>query len=601
MSKYTKTKKSHRSEKKAGKPKKKAGEGKSSKGRKPPKAGKPAGVKKARVKQVKKKLPAGKPQKPAAVKKKKPAVKVKPAKPSKGRCLLVHDGTAIMASGLFALAEFLKKNGFDCEIRNCFSERRFGLDAGFESDIKKFDVLGISIHWFYQIPASIELARKAREISRRPFIVAAGFTASAFAEEIVAQSREIDAVIKGDGEIPLLKLCSEIASGKKNLDSVPNLYYSGRGGKVLRSGAGDYAADKNILDKLDFGDLSSLRNWHYYVHTSSWREITDGAPDIGFDIDTTFYLCGGRGCSVQCVFCGGGIDAHRIHSMRKKSFIFRSPKRIADDVEAALKHGYRSFHACFDPTPNGKHWFEFMSDIRKRLIHTNFIFESFSLPSDKFIRTAKQTFDHGILVISPESAVETIRKKCKGFYYTNRQLENCLETIGITGLNAHIFFGYFLPGDNEKSVENTMAYIDSLVKSYGEFINVFYYPYSTDPCSPLALAPDKFKMSGMVSTFENYRSELSKEENLRGNLLRHFPVTKEKSQWDMLSLRIELERAAGRRIPLIADEIRSKLKTKTGEFYKDLARKLAEEEEIGSIQRNALHDYVMSYYTRSGI
>jgi len=502
-----------------------------------------------------------------------------------------------MAAGLTAMAEHLKKHGLKCEIRNLYCERQIGIEPSLE-EARSFDVIGLSVHWFYQIPQALEVARKAREASKKVFIVAGGFTASAFAGEILEKYKDIDGVITGDGEVPLQRLCSEAAARTWNLDKVPNLSYRAKNGAVLRSKARPYVAEKSALDKLSFGNLTSLRQWHYYMHSSSWREITDGAPEITFDIDTTFYLCGGRGCSAQCAFCGGGKESHRIHSNRNRGFIFRSPARIADDVEAALEHGYRSFHACFDPAPNGKHWIDFMSELRRRDVRTTFIFESFALPGEAFIRAAANTFDHAILVISPESAVEKIRKRCRGFSYTNRQLEKCLETIGKYGLNAQIFFGYFLPGDDEKSVEATLAYIHALLERFGVFTNAFYYPYSTDPCSPIALEPSKFDMNVQVRSFEDYAAELSVEESLRGNLLRHYPSSMDREVWDRLSLRIELERACVRRNGSLAAEIRENLKDKTSEFYLSLARRLAGDRDVATIPRHNLHDYVQEYYLR---
>ena len=503
-----------------------------------------------------------------------------------------------MAAGLPAMAELLRKHGYDCDICNYFCERRYGLEPSIEEDIRGYDILGLSIHWFYQIPSALEAARRARNASKKVFIVAGGLTASAFPEELLAHAREIDGVIRGDGELPLLKLCGEIASGRRRFESVPNLYVAGKGGKVARSTAKDYVGDGSSLDKLAFGNLAALRNWHYYVHTSSWREITDGSPDIAFDIDTTFYLCGGRGCSVQCVTCGGGKESHKLHSMRSKSFIFRSPARIADDIEAAMRHGYRSFHACFDPAPGGRHWLEVMRVVRKRKIETNFIFECFALPSEKFIREARSTFLNTLLVLSPDTAVEKLRKKAKGFFYTNAQMEKCLELIGRSGLRAQVFFGYFLPGDDEATVEQTLAAIDAIQRRHGDYTGVFYYPFSSDPCSPVVLAPEAHGMRSMVRTFEDYGRELGAEEPLRGNLLRHTPAGMESAEWDLLSLRIELERACARRLPSLAADIRSTLKDKTPAFYRSLAEKLAATKDIRTIPRATLHEHVLHHYSR---
>ena len=508
------------------------------------------------------------------------------------RCLLVHDGSPVMASGLPALARLLKGRGIDCELRNLDSERRGGAADDFRRTAGDFDVLAISMHWFYQIPAALEAAAGARKASGNIFIVAGGFTAGFFADEIIRTQGDIDAVIRGDGEAPLLMLCNELAKKKPSLTKVPNLVFRGRGGRVIRSRAPDYAATAQTLDPLDFGDMSCLRSPALYRKYSSWREITDGSKEIGFDIDSTFYMCGGRGCSVQCLACGGGRKSHAIHSMRKRGYLFRSPARIADDAQEAVRTGYGSIHACFDPVPNGKHWFDFMEIMRQRRIRTNLIFECFGLPSKKFLRAVRETFENAIIVLSPETSVDRVRNKCKGFSYTSRQLKKCLEWIGGEGLNAQVFFAYFQPGENEKTVNLNLDFIDGLLSAYGDFASVFYYPYSTDPCSPVSLQPKKLKMICEIGSFQDYRRELAERDRLRGNLQRHFPAGRRRRFWDLLALRIELETACRRHSPRNAETIRSKLGERTGEFYMELAKKISEGRDITLIERGSLHEQV---------
>jgi hypothetical protein len=105
-------------------------------------------------------------------------------------------------------------------------------------------------------------------------------------------------------------------------------------------------------------------------------------------------------------------------------------------------------------------------------------------------------------------------------------------------------------------------------------------------------------MRGMVKTFEDYGRELGAQEPLRGNLLRHTPAGMEPAACDLLSLRIELERACARRLPSLAADIRSTLKDKTPTFYRSLAEKLAATRDIRTIPRATLHENVLHHYSR---
>lgn len=513
-------------------------------------------------------------------------------KTAKPKVIIISDGVPIMAQGLVAMADLLRSNHIDCSVRNLWTERRAGKEAPLTGWTEGATIAGISIQWFYQIPLSLKLAKEIKNLSPSTFVVAGGMTAGFFAEEIIANHIEFDGVIKGDGEIPLLNLCYQLKRKKPDLDEIPNLTYRTRKGKVKNSHAKFYVAGPRQLNSLNFSNFSLLENKGSYIANSSWREITDRSIDINFDISSTFYICGGRGCSVNCIFCGGGKRAHFLHSGRRK-VIFRSPAATVEDVSRALKYGFSSIHACFDPFPHGKQWFEFCRLIKNKGIRTNFIFESFSLPSEKFLQCLKETFPNCIVVISPETSIEKIRKKAKGFFFTNRELESTCQQAEKLKIPFQLFFGYFLPDDDETTIERNMEYIYTLRKRFPDHVTVFYYPYSTDPASPIMVNPRRYKMSCDTKTFNNYLKALSRADQLKGNLLSHLPIQHNREYYELLSLRIEMEEALKRNVPEVAHRIRQRHQQRT--FY-EIARRISGKIKVNEIRRPQLHNLFLNFF-----
>lgn len=503
------------------------------------------------------------------------------------RTLLVHDALPIMAAGLPAMAAWLQSHGFHAQVWNRFADHHLGSGRRLADVLTGVHLLGISVHWFYQLPAAQQLARRARDHGFEGTIVLGGFTASVYAAELLERNLALDGIIRGDGEAPLLALVQAL-DAQAPLDDIPNLVW--RDGDTVRSNTFDYVGGTDELDALEFGGLDHILDLERHLATSSWRAITDGSPGLPGDLDRTFYLEAGRGCSVDCATCGGGRSAHRRHS-RRQAFVFRSPGRLADDVERAVELGCTSIHACFDPAPGGPHWFRFMDEIERRGIRTAMLFECFGLPGLPFLERFARVFDGGGLILSPETSDERIRQRTRGFPFTNDELEQTLAVIGQLGLRAQVFFGYFAPLEGLRELRTTQAWVRALRQRFGEHTEVFHYPYSTDPASPLTQDPASYGMRCTVRSAADYERALAGQEPWLGNLLRHEPDLGEPGEWRAVGLAVELEAAVRRDLPRLATKLEDHLGDRLDAFYLRLGRKLVDRA-APTVQRSHLAELV---------
>ena len=505
--------------------------------------------------------------------------------------VLVHDGLPIMACGLPAMAAQLTANGFPTQVWNLFAE-----DAARSvraPDLATLRLLGISVHWFYQLPGAIDLASRARAEGYEGYVVLGGFTASTFAEEIVERHPAVDGVIRGDGEEPLLELVRALDRRTPRFDSIPNLVWRDEDGRARNNGI-SYVGGSTEIDALDFGRLNFVRQVTSHFAASSWRAITDGSPMVRADLDRTFYLCGGRGCSVDCVTCGGGRKAHRAHSGRR-AFSFRSPTRIADDVEQAIDAGATSVHACFDPVPNGPHWREFMTELATRAVRTTMVFESFGLPDDSFLQQFGETFDHGVVVISPETADEQVRARVRGFSYSNDELFHCLERAGDLGLVVQLFLGYFVPFEGLRQLHRTRAWARDLQRHFAGHVEVLHLPFSTDPVSPLFIDPAAHGMRCGVGAAADYERELRRSDPWLDNLLRHTPAAGTPEDWRAVTLGLELEMACRSRLPDLVASIEDRVGDRIDAFFLRLARRLLATVPERTLRRSQLAEIVLRH------
>jgi anaerobic magnesium-protoporphyrin IX monomethyl ester cyclase len=115
----------------------------------------------------------------------------------------------------------------------------------------------------------------------RDIKVVAGSSHPTFCPEEVMQNQNVDFVIRGEGEIPLLSLVREFEKVSPRWDKVPGIYYRDGGGQVMNTNGVELIDN---LDKLPFIARDLVLNCdynHYRLHS----------------IATT------RGCPYTCSFC----------------------------------------------------------------------------------------------------------------------------------------------------------------------------------------------------------------------------------------------------------------------------------------------------------
>ena len=133
-------------------------------------------------------------------------------------------------------------------------------------------------------------------------------------------------------------------------------------------------------------------------------------------------------------------------------------------------------------------------------------FESFSLPSDFFLKEFSKTFDLGrsTLALSPESGDERIRDKNKSFSFSNDALMKAISTAEGLGIGVDIFFAMGIPGETYADLRQTISLRRDIKERFKNIGRTWTSPISLEPGSPWHQDPESFGIVSTRTSFDDF-------------------------------------------------------------------------------------------------
>ncbi|OGP84281.1 MAG: hypothetical protein A2Z08_02095 [Deltaproteobacteria bacterium RBG_16_54_11] len=414
-----------------------------------------------------------------------------------------------MPMGVLALADLLTREGYETEVVHLgvewIEDRGFSLLDYIGRTHPR--IVAFPLHWHPQAYDVMEQARQVKEAFPEVFVLLGGLTASYYHREIVEQFSCVDAVIRGEGEIPLLRLVEAVRNSGA-LEQVPNLTW--RRGEVVCENPLAYCASQEIVDGLCFTNFTLLKNHRTYIDWVLMPFFVKGFSKernrLFFSLKTRMFdLMIGRGCPVNCTWCGGGRDAQRLIAGRRQ-VIFRDAERVLDSIREALRWGYETMHVCFDPYPQQPDYYlKLFARIREEALPVEFFFESYGLPTREFVDAFARTFGpRSLLALSPESGVEEVRRRNKGYAYTNQELWDCLAYIRDKGVKVDLFFGLGLPFERAEDLQETARLITRIRRHFPNVQGIRTFTIEMEPGAPWQRHPERFGIETNQLTFSDF-------------------------------------------------------------------------------------------------
>ena len=407
--------------------------------------------------------------------------------------------------GFASIAEYLGRAGYRVRIVNLavrmLKDKKFNAEAMIKR--LRSPVFGIDLHWLVHAHGAIEIARIVKKCHPEAKIVLGGFSASYYSKELL-QYPEIDYVLRGDStEEPFRQLMDCIVN-RREPEAVPNLVWRDSQGKTRENPFSHIPAN-----------LSNVMVSHYanIVHSViKYRDLASYIPFrdwLRYPI-TAVLTC--RGCTKNCVVCGGSAMAFRRFYNREKA-AFRSPEEVVRDVKQIKRFSNGPIFILGDLLQAGDHYAdEVLLLLHKERVKNQFIFELFSPASGDFLHQMGLSCPNFCLEMSPESHDSEVRE-ASGKHYSNQALEQTLGDALDAGCGRlDVFFMIGLPRQTPQSVMDTIDYCDFLFQKFrGDMrLSFFISPLSPflDPGSLGFEEPERYGYRILLRTLEEHRQAL---------------------------------------------------------------------------------------------
>ncbi len=407
--------------------------------------------------------------------------------------------------GFTSIAEYLERVGYRVRIVNLavrmLRDRNFNAEAMIER--LGAPVFGIDLHWMVHCHGAIEVARIVKKHHPQAKVVFGGLSASYYYKELL-QYPEIDYVIRGDStEEPFRQLMDCIVKGSEP-EAVPNLVWRDSQGKTQENPFSHVPADLSDVMVNSYDSITRAvirdRDLISYIPFKDW---------LRYPI-TAVLTC--RGCTQNCVVCGGSADAFRRFYNRDKA-TFRSPELVARDVKQVERFSRGPIFLLGDLCLPGEDYvYEIFHLLQKNRVKNQLILELFCPVSTKLVRQMGLTCPNFCLEISPESHDPEVRE-ATGRNYSNQALEQTLGDALDAGCGRlDVFFMIGLPKQTHQSVMDTIDYCDYLLQKFkgDKRLSLFIAPLSPflDPGSLAFEQPERYGYRILFRTLEEHRQAL---------------------------------------------------------------------------------------------
>lgn len=302
----------------------------------------------------------------------------------------------------------------------------------------KPDIVGITTYT-HTLLDSLEIARRAKRVNPRIFVVMGGHHPSIYPEE-TALLDAVDAVAVGEGEELMAELTEALANGRP-LENVPGLYLHGKE-RAIATAPRTPIAD---LDSLPFPARDMTPK-------DSYRFATDAAS-------CSTSMISSRGCRFKCIYC----------DVLYKEIRSRSPENVADEIGACIGMGIKEIH-FFDDNFNFSE--ERVIAICREIVKKGHVIRfSIRARADKFSKEmADWLYKAGCTRISLgiETATDEMLLRVKKGITTD-MARRAVKIAHDAGIEIAGYFIIGLPGQTEEGIHQTVKFAIELELDFAQF------------------------------------------------------------------------------------------------------------------------------------
>ena len=342
------------------------------------------------------------------------------------------------------IAAPLLKEGYDVKIIDLDLS-----DQNLKDQIQKFnpDYVGItgSTPLFYEI---IRISKIVKEIDQSIKIIVGGVHATIVPYDFL-NSNLVDIVAYGEADFTLL----EILKSKK-LEDVKGIYFK-KDKKIIKT------PPRELIKNLDILPFPSWELIDVKKYKSSY--LSSKKNPVG-PMETS------RGCVFGCVYCNKDIFGRMFRS--------KTYKRVVDEFEYTLNQGFKEIHICDDGFSTDMERAKKICDeiIKRKLDFSWSLFNGIRVDKidDELAEKLKKAGCYQIAFGIESGNQDILNKIQKGV--TLEQVRQAIKISKKAGLETFGFFMFGLPGETEKTMQDTINFAKELDMDLSKFDITIPYP-----------------------------------------------------------------------------------------------------------------------------
>lgn len=408
--------------------------------------------------------------------------------------------------GLTSIGDYLERYGLKVKIINIAN--RMLLDPKFDVEKKlkgiKTKAFGIDLHWLPHAHGSVELARLVKKLHPDVPVMFGGLSSTYFHKELI-QYPFVDFVVRGDTtEKLILRLLNRLEQKSRSFEDIPNLTWK-RDGEVVINPLTYIPAN---LDEFNFPG-------YRYIIKSVFKyfNLLDPLPYKGWIQYPNTAILTSKGCTYNCLICGGSRDAY-LENCNRKKIAMRSPQKMLEDIAFLQRFSRAPIFLLNDIRQGGPEYVEeFFSGLEKMDLKNEIVFELFQFADEDFFKRLHKAIPKYSIELTLESSDENLRRLNGKLPCTNKKIiETLKHALNHGCAKIDLFFMVGIPGQNYQSAIDNVSFCEFLHKECGEDPRLAYFvaPLSPflDPGSPAFENPDKFGYKKFYHRLEEFREAM---------------------------------------------------------------------------------------------
>ncbi len=327
-----------------------------------------------------------------------------------------------------------------------------------------------------QFSFTLRYARALKKATDK-FIVIGGIHATIDPENVMA-SGAFDALVRGEGEYPLLELLEALGQGR-DFSAIRNLWAANKSGELVRN---------DLRPPVDLAGLP-------------WpdRELFDDGKLMLYN-DRQVSMMASRGCPFNCTYCCNTVLASLVGGQAK--WVRQRP---LDDLMGEIG----DVHARYPDIKSLIFMDEVFALKKKWILEFCEAYKAkFKTPFQIFLRvesvdreTLERMADAGLysVIVGVESGNERIRREVLNRKMTNRKIIEVFGWADELGLETWDFNMIGVPGDTEETIRDTME-LNRIIKPHHPQVSIFY-PFPGTPIHDVCVEMGLAKVGENTSVF----------------------------------------------------------------------------------------------------